>query len=158
MTELPRPHERNVPVSADETADGRQSRAGEDQSSQATQIAGAVVGAAPGDTAASTAADAATLPPASLPFGLVGLQAGGSVQRVLQRRVAQVRAGHTAESDRAKPLYEFVSLLASWFHDADRAGRTPPAQRDLAELAFCLEHLAAVALATLDRIDMENPE
>lgn len=87
---------------------------------------------------------------AALPF----LAPGGSVASVIACRLEQVeRWGHTPESDRDKPIGAFLVDVESYA----RAAREDHQYREgLARVRKRLVKLAALALATIDRIDLED--
>lgn len=96
----------------------------------------------------------------ALPSGQVpaNLQPGGSIRSaaisdVLECRADQVRKwGHTPESDRARPIRAFVVDVGQL---AIRAREDEQFDVGLPHLRRRLVKLAALALAAIDRIDME---
>lgn len=108
--------------------------------------------------AANVPAAAVTVLPAVT--ALPGLEPGGSLQSVLQCRTDQVlKYGHTLASDAERPLKSFVEVLdmrAAEIHRLSHAAREDHQfNMKLDQIRKRLVKLAAMTLATIDRIDVE---
>lgn len=100
----------------------------------------------------------ADLPPEFGVHGLpaIALRPGGSIAAVLQCRREQIaRWGHTPEHDADKSLRAFlVDVRAA----AQAAAEDHQFRHGHAQLRKRLVKLAALTLATIDRLDLEEPD
>lgn len=104
----------------------------------------------------SPAAPSAPPPQITPPQLVPGLGAGGSLASVLQCRAEQItRWGHTPHKDAQRPLGAFMVDLRSM---AAAASEDHLYRRSNAQIRRRLVKLAALALATIDRLDMAETD
>lgn len=89
---------------------------------------------------------------------LPGTGPGGSLQLVLERRMAQVAKGYTVESDALLPLGFLLQESRRYATDAADWLNRPEKDPQRRNYQRCLVHAVALGLAALDRLQHEQAQ
>lgn len=90
---------------------------------------------------------------------LPGADPGGALGAVLKARMGQIARGFTPEHDARLPDCFLENQLTSYLHHAQLARRSSPDQKlALRRARSAYVHVAALALALIDRVDSITTE